>query len=153
MNVDDSAETGKIKALVRELHLSFPILHGSDDVAGIYNILYRYLFDRHRDLGLPTSFLLNDQGDIVKVYQGTGKPGAGRTGFPTHSTDCGGTISESTALSRRYRHTRVSAQLSFVWFGFLSARLFRSGGSVIQIGPVATIHRAPRLSTAWGASI
>ena len=28
-----------------------------DDVAAIYNILYRYLFDRHRDLTLPTSFL------------------------------------------------------------------------------------------------
>jgi tetratricopeptide (TPR) repeat protein len=39
-------------------------------MAGIYNILYRYLFDRHRDLGLPTSFLIDDKGSIVKVYQG-----------------------------------------------------------------------------------
>ena len=70
VNVDDSTETGKIKALAQELHLSFPILHGSDDVAGIYNILYRYLFDRHRDLSLPTSFLLDEKGDIVKIYQG-----------------------------------------------------------------------------------
>jgi tetratricopeptide (TPR) repeat protein len=50
---------------------SFPILRGSDDVAAIYSILYRNLFDRHRDLGLPTSFLINDAGDIVKVYQGS----------------------------------------------------------------------------------
>jgi Tfp pilus assembly protein PilF/peroxiredoxin len=71
VNVDDSTETSKIKALARELHLSFPILHGSDDVAGIYNILYRYLFDRHRDLSLPTSFLLNEKGDIIKIYQGS----------------------------------------------------------------------------------
>ena len=42
----------------------------SDDVAGIYNILYRYLFDRHRDLTLPTSFLIDAEGNIVKVYQG-----------------------------------------------------------------------------------
>ncbi len=70
VHVDDSTEAGKIKALAQELHLSFPILHGSDDVAGIYNILYRYLFDRHRDLSLPTSFLLNEKGDIVKIYQG-----------------------------------------------------------------------------------
>ena len=55
----------------RELsHLSFPVLRGSDDVAAIYNILYRYLFDRHRDLSLPTSFLIDEQGEIVKVYQG-----------------------------------------------------------------------------------
>jgi Flp pilus assembly protein TadD len=45
-------------------------LQATDDVAGIYNVLYRYLFDRHRDLTLPTSFLINSQGDIVKVYQG-----------------------------------------------------------------------------------
>jgi tetratricopeptide (TPR) repeat protein len=70
VNVDDSADAERIQALARDLHLSFPILHGSDDVASIYNILYRYLFDRHRDLGLPTSFLIDGKGDIVKVYQG-----------------------------------------------------------------------------------
>ena len=42
----------------------------SADVAAIYNILYRYLFDRHGDLTLPTSFLIDGKGDIVKVYQG-----------------------------------------------------------------------------------
>ena len=70
VNVDDANEAHKIKTLAQELHLSFPILHGSDDVAGIYNIFYRYLFDRHRDLSLPTSFLLNEKGHIVKIYQG-----------------------------------------------------------------------------------
>ncbi len=42
----------------------------SDRVAGVYNTLYRYLFDRHRDLSPPTSFLIDSKGDIVKVYQG-----------------------------------------------------------------------------------
>jgi tetratricopeptide (TPR) repeat protein/peroxiredoxin len=70
VNVDDSSNAEKAQAMARELHLSFPILRGSDDVAGIYNILYRYLFDRHRDLSLPTSFLIDAKGDIVKVYQG-----------------------------------------------------------------------------------
>jgi tetratricopeptide (TPR) repeat protein/peroxiredoxin len=70
VNVDDSSSIENVRALARELQLSFPILRGSDDVAGIYNILYRYLFDRHRDLGLPTSFLINAKGEIVKVYQG-----------------------------------------------------------------------------------
>ncbi len=44
------------------------------DVAGVYNVLYRYLFDRHRDLTLPTSFLIDAQGNIVKVYQGPVDP-------------------------------------------------------------------------------
>jgi tetratricopeptide (TPR) repeat protein/peroxiredoxin len=70
VNVDDSSDSESVRGTVREWGLSFPVLRGSDDVAGIYNILYRYLFDRHRDLSLPTSFLIDAKGDIVKVYQG-----------------------------------------------------------------------------------
>jgi tetratricopeptide (TPR) repeat protein len=66
VKVDDPADAGR--ALTQ--HITFPILRGTDDVAAIYNILYRQLFDRHRDLALPTSFLIDDKGDIVKVYQG-----------------------------------------------------------------------------------
>ena len=69
VNFDDSITLGEIQSLAHEQHLPFPILRGTDDVAGVYNILYRYLFDRHRDLSLPTSFLI-DKGNIVKVYQG-----------------------------------------------------------------------------------
>jgi tetratricopeptide (TPR) repeat protein/peroxiredoxin len=65
VSVDDPAADQRV---------SFPILRGSDDVSGIYNILYRQLFDRHRDLSLPTSFLIDAKGDIVKVYQGPVDP-------------------------------------------------------------------------------
>jgi tetratricopeptide (TPR) repeat protein len=58
---------------VNDLH-SMTTLPGTDDIAAIYNILYRYLFDRHRDLTLPTSFLIDANGDIVKVYQGPVDP-------------------------------------------------------------------------------
>lgn len=44
------------------------------DVGAIYNILYRYVFDRHRDMTLPTSFLIDDHGQIVKIYQGPLEP-------------------------------------------------------------------------------
>ncbi len=72
LNIGDGTES--VRALARERQFSFPVLLGSDDVAAIYNLLYRYLFDRHRDLGLPTSFLIDEAGDIVKVYQGPVKP-------------------------------------------------------------------------------
>lgn len=70
INVNDTGSTDEIRKLARELHLSFPVLIGSDDVTSVYNILYRYLFDRHRDLTLPTSLLLDANGEVVKVYQG-----------------------------------------------------------------------------------
>ena len=74
INVDDQGDTPTARSFVAKEGLSFPILLATQDVAGIYNIIYRYLFDRRRDLAIPTSFLLNDDGMIVKVYQGPVNP-------------------------------------------------------------------------------
>jgi tetratricopeptide (TPR) repeat protein len=67
-----AGETGadKLQTIARDRKLALPILRSSDDVEGVYNILYRYIFDRHRDLPLPTSFLIDDKGEVVKIYQG-----------------------------------------------------------------------------------
>jgi Flp pilus assembly protein TadD/peroxiredoxin len=54
--------------------LKFPILLATQEIAGIYNIVYRYLFDRHCDLSLPTSLLIDGTGNIVKLYQGAFTP-------------------------------------------------------------------------------
>jgi tetratricopeptide (TPR) repeat protein len=69
----DDAAAGRASAAGKRA-FAFPVLTGSDDVAGIYNILYRYMFDRRRDLGLPTSFLIDGKGEIVKLYQGPVDP-------------------------------------------------------------------------------
>jgi tetratricopeptide (TPR) repeat protein len=73
VNVDNE-EGGARSRQVSERRLAFPILRATDEVSAVYNILYRYLFDRHRDMGLPTSFLIDQQGDIVKIYQGPVTP-------------------------------------------------------------------------------
>jgi tetratricopeptide (TPR) repeat protein len=70
LNTDDTFDESVLRSFTKKESLPFPILHASDHVAGIYNLLYRYLFDRHRDLPLPASFLINDNGQIVKIYQG-----------------------------------------------------------------------------------
>lgn len=70
VNMDDTAAPENLRAVMRELGLSLLVVCGSAEVAGVYDILYKYLFDRRRDLSLPTSFLLDEKGDIVKVYQG-----------------------------------------------------------------------------------
>jgi tetratricopeptide (TPR) repeat protein len=51
-----------------------PSKPADEDAIATYNLLYRYLFDRHRDLPLPSSFLIDEQGDVVKVYQGSVDP-------------------------------------------------------------------------------
>jgi Flp pilus assembly protein TadD/peroxiredoxin len=46
-----------------------PAMIATDEVAGTYSIVHRYLFDRKEDLRLPTAMLVSAQGDIVKVYR------------------------------------------------------------------------------------
>jgi len=70
--VDELVEqVAALREFVQQHRLSFPIVPANEDIAGIYNIVYRFLFDRHRDLTLPTSFLINEKGEIVKIYQGS----------------------------------------------------------------------------------
>ena len=72
VNMDMANMDGDAKQtpLTPGLRSPFPVLRASVTWPAIYNILYRYLFDRHRDISLPISFLIDRDGDIVKVYQG-----------------------------------------------------------------------------------
>ncbi len=70
INVDPAQGVESNKQATSYLRHSFPILIATQDIVAIYNLLYRQLFDRHRDLNLPTSFLIDKDGAIVKVYQG-----------------------------------------------------------------------------------
>ena len=70
LNVDKVRGVTPLSDFARRVRSSVPVLLADDDTIAIYDILYRYLFDRYRDLSLPTSFLIDKDGDIVKVYQG-----------------------------------------------------------------------------------
>ena len=66
----DQPSAGGVDAMRSYRKLSFPVLQASADVVAIYNILYRSIFDRHCDLIVPASFLVDAEGDIVKIYRG-----------------------------------------------------------------------------------
>src|SRR6202166_3873106 len=53
----DAAQGADEKKLQSRSAHNFPILQATQDVVAIYNLLFRSLFDRHRDLSLPTFFL------------------------------------------------------------------------------------------------
>ena len=67
---ESSCGSDALQSLVSKEKIPFPLLISTPDVAGMYNIVYRYLFDRRRDLAFPTSFLIDTDGMIVKIYQG-----------------------------------------------------------------------------------
>ena len=64
--VDQPADPAKVKTYAERAGV--PLMIATAEVAGAYNILHRYLFDRREDLRLPTAFLVNGQREIVKVY-------------------------------------------------------------------------------------
>jgi len=70
INVDEPSEIPAANSFVAKEKLFFPIVLATPETAGIYNILNRYLFDRRRDLAMPTAFLVDREGMIVKIYQG-----------------------------------------------------------------------------------
>lgn len=74
IHCDASDQRPAVEALIRKENFAFPVLFANDDVAGQYNLVYRYLFDRRRDLAFPTTFLIDWEGMIVKIYQGVAEP-------------------------------------------------------------------------------
>ncbi len=70
VNIDDARDDEAVRTFAAKEGISLPVLLATDEMAGIYNILYRHMFDRRRDLGVPTSLLINADGLIVKIYQG-----------------------------------------------------------------------------------
>ncbi len=71
VNVNGPAGVESVRSFARDKNFPFLILLASEETAGIYNLLSRYLFDRRRSLGIPTSFLLAEDGLMIKVYQGS----------------------------------------------------------------------------------
>jgi Flp pilus assembly protein TadD/peroxiredoxin len=69
LNIDSAESDSKAKSFTTQEGLALPILFANEEVAGIYNLIYRYMFDRRRDFEIPTSFLLDRDGMIVKIYQ------------------------------------------------------------------------------------
>lgn len=74
LNIDDPRDETGLRSLAQRHGITLPILLATPDVAAVYNLLYRYTFDRRRDMELPACFLLDKNGLIVKIYQGEADP-------------------------------------------------------------------------------
>ncbi|MFI5184210.1 MAG: tetratricopeptide repeat protein, partial [Vicinamibacteria bacterium] len=67
VSVDSSDDEPKVRAATQGLGL--PVMVATEEVAGTYSIVSRYLFDRREDLRLPTLLLIDARGEIVKAYR------------------------------------------------------------------------------------
>lgn len=68
--VDEPDSAAEVAAFAREERLGFPVLLADRDFVTAYNVLKRNLFNLRSDLQIPTTFLLNSDGFIERIYQG-----------------------------------------------------------------------------------
>ena len=119
-----SVNLDRVRTFAHEHEFSFPVLLASNEMASVYNILFLYLFDRRRDIGLPTSFLIDEESRIVKIYQGPVDPEELRKdcadiprtgdelqdrGLPFPGLLCGSTL----------HHPHLSQGVAFIQRGYL----------------------------------
>ena len=74
VSVDDRSQSAAVEKLTAELGLSYTVLLADAKTAEAYSVLNERLFDRRRALAIPTSFLLDGEGRILKVYRGEVEP-------------------------------------------------------------------------------
>jgi tetratricopeptide (TPR) repeat protein len=70
INLDEAADVANARRIAAPYRSCATLLFATEEIASIYNLLYRHLFDRRRDLPIPTSFLVDIGGSITKIYQG-----------------------------------------------------------------------------------
>jgi tetratricopeptide (TPR) repeat protein/peroxiredoxin len=70
INLDEPPRMPEARKAAAQFRSFATLLFATQEVAGIYNIFYRHLFDRRRDLPIPASLLIDRNGMIAKIYQG-----------------------------------------------------------------------------------
>ncbi|HWG20767.1 MAG TPA: FG-GAP-like repeat-containing protein [Terracidiphilus sp.] len=50
--------------------ITYPLLFADEKASRVLDVFRRYIFDRRRDMPLPSAFLLDDKGNVVRVYDG-----------------------------------------------------------------------------------
>ena len=70
LQVGDGDVNGKESASP-DTKTDFTTIRVSSEACAIYNLLFRQLYDRHRDMPIPCAFLIDAKSQIVKIYQGS----------------------------------------------------------------------------------
>lgn len=71
---DEQAPSPASPAPPNPAPMPFPVVFGDERTGSVYNIFYRYLFERRRNLVLPTALLLDANRNVIKVYSGAFVP-------------------------------------------------------------------------------
>ena len=70
VSVDEPSERETVRRFVLERELRFPVLLPDADTVTAFDLLVRHVLDQSGELAIPTSFLIDEGGRVVKLYLG-----------------------------------------------------------------------------------
>lgn len=74
VSVDEPESHPDVERFVQSEGLTFPVLLANTEFLSAYNLVKRHLLNRRTDLRIPTTFLVNRNGFLEKLYEGPLKP-------------------------------------------------------------------------------
>jgi tetratricopeptide (TPR) repeat protein len=74
VSVDEPGTEGLVRQFAAQKRLPFPVVLPDRSSVHAYKVFHRNLLRRPRDLQIPTTYLVNPQGEVVKVYRGATHP-------------------------------------------------------------------------------
>ncbi|MFQ5776648.1 MAG: tetratricopeptide repeat protein [Terriglobia bacterium] len=74
VSVDDPGNEAQVREFARKHNLPFPVVLPDQASVQAYNILQRSLYTRRHDLEIPTTYLVDAEGNLAKVYRGLTQP-------------------------------------------------------------------------------
>jgi tetratricopeptide (TPR) repeat protein len=139
------ADSSSIRDFARRNRLPFPVFLADTDTAGIYSILYRYLFDRRRDLETPTLFLMDASQAIFKVHQGDTNPAQLLQDFNEAVNHSQTKLTRALPFPGRYHgetphRNFFTYGIAFIQSGYADAALTSFQASIVRNPKYAAAH-------------